>query len=850
MRSIDWIRAALLAVFGLAILAGGAAAEKRVALVIGNAAYKDAPLKNPVNDARLMAGRLEGLGFEVILRENATRAEMGGAVVEFAGRLAPDTAALIYYAGHGIQSRGRNYMIPVDAALGTEFDLRFQAVDVSALTEAIEQAQSRVSFLILDACRNNPFERRLRGAAQGLAAVDAARGALIAYATAPGSVAADGEGRNGTYTEELAKALTVPGLKAEEVFKRVTAAVEARTKGQQTPWISSSLRGDFVFNASAPAGQGAVPAQAVDRETVFWQSIQASTRAADFEAYLAQFPQGTFAALARNRLAEARKATQLAAAPAPAAVPAKPEIVIEPIDKPYVAVSSARLRDAPDLKAGVLATLKEGESAHVLGKVKGQNWYQVERKGQAPGYVASTLLQDASRPRDAAPPARQQAMAPPAKPAAKQALPPIDHDDALRRLAALARRTLDALPPAAPNKRGERADRMAPMAAALCWAGDQAGARHYFDQAVALALSDSYEHAWWHLAKLGNIAGYQGRCGDRDGAREVYRRALGVLPRLRADDDTDESYRYSAIAEILLAAGDVERALAHADESDDEQIRAQARYNAAALYAWRDPKDLAEDDRQRALRIARDGMSIARPLCAGDDGWVCNSLGTVLARLGDFDGAAHALDLLTHADRRVSLQTALGEALGKAGDGGRARAHLAAALAETRALDPQYGADDSNRAWIAGANALIGDVAAAEAAVGQIGRSESRDDGWSGIAYAQAEAGNLEAAARTAERMALPHKRAGVLAHIAAKHRRAGDAAQSEALLARARQAAEQVGDPKQRSHLGYAAANFALAGDTEFMLRILDLMIAPGERHWGLQIAAQAIAEDKRKPR
>src|SRR5262249_4367232 len=160
---------------------------------------------------------------------NATLEQMGAAVVEFAGKLTSDTAALIYYAGHGIQARGHNYMIPVDAALGTEFDLRFQAVDVGALTEAIDQAQSRVSFVILDACRNNRCERKLRGGSQGLAAVDAARGALIAYATAPGSVAADGDGQNGIYTEELAKILNVPNLKAEEIFKRVTAAVEERT---------------------------------------------------------------------------------------------------------------------------------------------------------------------------------------------------------------------------------------------------------------------------------------------------------------------------------------------------------------------------------------------------------------------------------------------------------------------------------------------------------------------------------------------------------------------------------------------------------------------------------------------
>jgi hypothetical protein len=308
--------------------------EQRVALVIGNAAYLDQPLKNPVNDARLMAAKLRELGFDVILRENASREAMGAAVRDFTRKLSPGGVALVYYAGHGIQSRGRNYLIPVDASLGAESDLRFQAVDIGALTEELEQGQARVSMVILDACRNNPFERKLRGAGRGLVAIDAARGGLIAYATAPGAVAADGDGDNGPYTEELVRAMSIPNLKVEEVFKRVTAAVEQRTAGLQTPWISSSLRGDFIFNP-APAGPAAVPVQPVgapapsaaglDGELLFWRSAQAGNRIEEYEAYLRQFPQGVFAALARLRIAElekaARAAPRVAAGPPPAAPP-------------------------------------------------------------------------------------------------------------------------------------------------------------------------------------------------------------------------------------------------------------------------------------------------------------------------------------------------------------------------------------------------------------------------------------------------------------------------------------------------------------------------------------------------
>jgi uncharacterized protein YgiM (DUF1202 family) len=382
----------------------GAAPEKRVALVIGNATYKDSPLKNPANDARLMAGKLRELGFDVIARENATREQMAGAIGAFLGKLDPGAVALVYYAGHGIQSRGRNYLLPVDVTLAAETDLRFQAVDVSTLTEELEQSQARVSMVILDSCRNNPFERRFRGASRGMAAIDAARGGLIAYATAPGSVAADGDGANGPYTEELVKALAIPNLKAEEVFKRVTAGVEERTKGLQTPWVSSSLRGDFIFNLTinvAPPAAAPQSAAPTDREALFWQSAQSRNRVEEYREYLKQFPDGTFAGLARARVAELEaQAKAPAKPPQVAAAPAKPEGPkldnIEPIDREYRAREAARVRAAPDLSSKVVATLAEGDAVQVLGKVSGQNWLMVERPGGAPGYVALALLEDAA----------------------------------------------------------------------------------------------------------------------------------------------------------------------------------------------------------------------------------------------------------------------------------------------------------------------------------------------------------------------------------------------------------------------------------------------------------------------
>lgn len=283
-----------------------AANPTRVALVIGNGAYKDAPLRNAVNDARSMSVRLSGLGFEVISAENVGRDAMQKSILKFASRLKDETTGLFYYAGHGIQSRGRNYLLPVDAEVANERTLRFEAVDVQVVLEEMVFAGNRINLVILDACRNNPFERRFRGGSRGLAAIDAARGTLIAYATAPGSVAADGDGDNGLYTSELLNALAVPNLKAEEVFKKVRIAVTNRTGGAQVPWESSSLTGDFVFNRQGTGTQvaAAAPAAAVARshEALFWETIKNSENSDDYRAYLHQYPSGTFASLAQIRI--------------------------------------------------------------------------------------------------------------------------------------------------------------------------------------------------------------------------------------------------------------------------------------------------------------------------------------------------------------------------------------------------------------------------------------------------------------------------------------------------------------------------------------------------------------------
>jgi uncharacterized caspase-like protein/surface antigen len=229
------------------------AAEPRIALVIGNNAYTSlGPLSNPVNDMVLMAGTLRGLGFDVIERADADQVAMKRAIQDFGQRLegaGRDAVGLFYFAGHGVQINGTNFLIPVGAEVAREPDVEIEAVKLDWVLAQMEHARNRLNILILDACRNNPLSRGLRSSERGLSRVDAPRGTLIAYATAPGSVSFDGDGRNSPYTEALAEAMQQPGLVAESAFRTVRVKVMEATGERQVPWESSSLTGEFYFSA-------------------------------------------------------------------------------------------------------------------------------------------------------------------------------------------------------------------------------------------------------------------------------------------------------------------------------------------------------------------------------------------------------------------------------------------------------------------------------------------------------------------------------------------------------------------------------------------------------------------------
>jgi len=403
---IGWLMG--MALLLAASVAAAAAPESRVALIIGNAAYRHASgLRNPINDAEAMAATLGRFGFDVVKATNADRGQMVRALSEFAKRLRPDGIGLFFYAGHGIQVGGNNFLIPVDADIQDEHDTSFLGINVNDVMRAMEGAGSRFNMMLLDACRDNPFERSFRStAARGLAAIDAPRGALVAYATAPGKTAADGDGVNGLFTAELLKAMARTELPIDEVLKEAGAGVERASANKQVPWVNSSYRGKFFLDGSvAPvAAAPSVPTAASlaptpeAMELAAWNAV-GSGGAGVLQAFLKEFPDGRFAGMARAKLDEATRADAQSVS-APTTVPA-----IEARKARYVALQAARVRSDPNSRSLQLGSIGPGAMVEVTGLVSGKEWLQVSHDGRT-GYVAAPLLREASEERAAASPVR------------------------------------------------------------------------------------------------------------------------------------------------------------------------------------------------------------------------------------------------------------------------------------------------------------------------------------------------------------------------------------------------------------------------------------------------------------
>ena len=286
--------------------------ERRVALVIGNGAYRAVPaLANSDNDARLMAATLRDLGFTLIGGGpvlDADKTAMENSIRDFGRALKAGAIGLFYYSGHGIQANGENYLVPVSASISEEADIKYELVDIAYVLDEMAQAGNRLNIIMLDACRNNPLGNGTRALSGGLGQMAAPAGTVISYATQPNNVALDGLGKDSPYTTALASALRKPGLDLFATFNEVGLEVKEATHGRQQPWLSvSPIEGQFYF-----AGRGsAAPPQSADADAAFWNEVKQSTRAIDLNEYITRFPNGRFTVEAQHRLtADCEAATQ------------------------------------------------------------------------------------------------------------------------------------------------------------------------------------------------------------------------------------------------------------------------------------------------------------------------------------------------------------------------------------------------------------------------------------------------------------------------------------------------------------------------------------------------------------
>ncbi len=346
-----------------------AANDDRVALVIGNDQYPVDPLRNAVNDAQAVAKTLSDLGFKVMIKTNADFATMRGAAVEFAQVMEGATAAVFFYAGHGIQYRGQNYLVPVDAKLTSEASIAFNAMPVTQILDTMDEMKIRHKFIILDACRNNPFSNV--SSSTGLAKIAASQGTIVSFAAAAGQVTPDGaEGANSLYTKTLVREMRGQGLQAAAMFQRVSTLVAQESMNKQLPEFHSTplFRVPFFFAEGGSQAVTAVPAMAPSSglsgdakaalESEFWRSAREGRRIEGYQLYLEQYPSGIFSSLARleiDRLKREMSQQQVAATPlstsnvavAPVLVPEPTVARIAPDLKPLPAVVAASAGSPP-----------------------------------------------------------------------------------------------------------------------------------------------------------------------------------------------------------------------------------------------------------------------------------------------------------------------------------------------------------------------------------------------------------------------------------------------------------------------------------------------------------------------
>ena len=865
----------------LLILAAPAWAAERVALVIGNADYNEAAakLRNPINDAIAVAAALRRLGFEVIEGLDLDEDGFYDKITAFDEAERGTEMALFFYAGHGLQVEGHNYLAPVDLRLETKQDLRRGAIE---LADVMEVMRSKTNLVILDACRNNPLAgdlarslglSRAVTANRGLARVESTGEMLIAYATAPGDVAADGTGDHSPYTSSLLEHLETPGMSVQELFTKVTGSVKKRTGNKQKPWTNSSLS-QVVRLAPVPqtepteAGeQGttnsplteqltaelAVQRLAAEEELLFWESVKDSEDAADLQAYLDNYPEGTYEALAHNWL----KRLSDSGTPSQSTVPTQEAPLVNSASAPSLEAVEAGLElsraDRRLIQLGLAAEgFDPGPADGLIGRgTRGAiGRWQASRGEASTGYLeveSAKLLLASGREQEAhqreaarldAEEAERQrrdreaqvkALDDAAYAEAKSLGTAKSYDEYLRaypsgRHAEEARRLR-----AETQKRREDPLRHAKETISKALTAAQWIERDSFHAFVlshiasvqaeagntreALATVQQIEDAHDRTRAFVNVAEAQAKAGNVREAERSLSKAMATMQQI--EEDYLRDLVLSSIASVQAEAGNTREALATVQRMEDAGDRAWAFSRIAKTQAEagnvREAKRLLSKAMATMQQIEEDYLRV----------FVLSNIASVQAEAGNVREAERSLSKamstaqrIEDADVRAEAFIGIAEAQAEAGSVREAERSLSKAMATTQRIE-----DAGDRAWaftgIARVQAKVGNVREALSTAQRIEDADVRAEAFIGIAEAQAEAGSVREAERslskamsTAQRIEDAGDRALSFTGIARVQAKVGNVREAERSLSEALATAQRIEDAYSRAFALVAVAS------------------------------------------
>ena len=867
-------------VLSLAAIAAPARADERTALVIGNAEYAHAPaLTTTVNDASDIGAALARLGFAVIRVENADQAALLRSLRALAAAAEGAEVVVVFYAGHGVSMDERNFLLPTDARLSSERDLELEAVPLELILRAVERARG-VRVIILDASRENPFVSSMRKAGakrsigRGLARLEPSTGTLVAFASKAGTVALEGQGRNSLYSEALLRHLEDPDLDVGQMLRKVRDAVLGATGGSQEPSVYGSLPGERVYLGPPPSriaetpdtarsaedgpGLDQLSAERLRAERLYWESVKDSTDPAEIRTYLDQYPNGTYAALARVRLERLKRQ----GGSLPAGTVSAPEEAVEtgPAPDPEAAEEALDLRreDRRIIQSGLAALgFDPGPVDGLFGRGTRAaigKWQAAEGR-PATGFLDGVAAKALAEAGIAAPPPpserRKSSNGLPKAAAAtlsKALMTAGKIDDPGNRGSAFARIS-DVFMEAGEARRAKQSLELALTAAeglegndadSFLWQTIVTTAAKVGDAdwaaritARALATVQGITERYPRVGALAKIAVAQAEVGDAEGARQSIEQALATAARI--EDEIHRGWAMRQIAEAQAEAGDIPGALATAARIGDEDKRADVISGIARAQA-------AAGDTEGARRSIEQALATAARIEDEDErAWEMGIIAWVQAKAGDIPGAlATAARVEDEWPQALALKYIAGTQA-EAGDVEGARRSIERALATAARIE-----DEFQRALalgrIAEAQAESGYIPEARATAARIEDDDERGQPMRQIAQAQAKAGDIPGALATAARIEDEFHRGWAMRQIAEAQAEAGDIPGALATAAR-------IGDEDPRdSAFRYIAEAQAEAGDIPGALataaRIVD------ERYRAYAISAIALVQIKSSAR